>query len=150
MDDRIEKTIELSAPVEKVWRAITDHEEFGAWFRVKLDGPFAVGEVTTGRITHPGAEHMRWRSTVEVMDAPRRFAFTWPNPADDAADQDTLAEAPVTRVEFRLEPTAKGTRLTIVESGFEALPPGRRATVMRRNDGGWEQQTKNVAAHVEA
>ena len=37
MNDRIEKTIELKSPVSRVWRALTDHREFGAWFRVTVD-----------------------------------------------------------------------------------------------------------------
>ena len=148
MTDRIEKTVELRAPIARVWRAVTDHEEFGAWFRVKLDGPFAVGEVTTGQITYEGYEHMKWRSTTERMDEPHLFVFTWPH-AEDAADAGSFDGAPVTRVEFRLEEIPSGTRLTIVESGFEALPADRRTTVMRQNDGGWEQQTKNITAHVE-
>src|SRR4051794_5582890 len=57
MSDRIEKAIELNAPVERVWRALTDHGEFGEWFRVKLDGPFVPGEMSTGHITYPGYEH---------------------------------------------------------------------------------------------
>lgn len=146
--DRIEKTVDLEAPIERVWRAITDHEEFGAWFRVKLDGPFAVGQVTTGHITYEGYEHMKWRSTVECMEAPHRFAFTWPHP-EDPADEESLIGAPETRVEFRLEAIPGGTRLTIIESGFEALPADRRATAMRENEGGWETQTGNIKSHVE-
>lgn len=149
MLDHIEKTIELEAPIERVWRALTDYEEFGAWFRVKLDGPFVVGEITTGRITYPGHEHMRWRSKVERMDAPHLFVFTWPHP-EDPADEEELATAPETRVEFRLEEIPGGTCLTVVESGFEALPENRRATAMRENDGGWEIQKENIRAHVES
>jgi uncharacterized protein YndB with AHSA1/START domain len=52
--DRIEKSIELKAPVSRVWRAITDSREFGEWFHVKLDAPFEVGEEAHGQITHPG------------------------------------------------------------------------------------------------
>ena len=43
MTDRIEKRIELKAPVSRVWRALTDHREFGEWFRVKMDGAFCAG-----------------------------------------------------------------------------------------------------------
>ena len=57
--DRIEKIVELAAPVSRVWRAITDHNEFGEWFRVRLDGPFQIGEATTGNITYPGYEHIK-------------------------------------------------------------------------------------------
>ena len=147
MADRIEKTVELNAPVERVWRALTDHEEFGEWFRVKLDGPFVPGEVSTGQITYPGYEHIKWNATIERMEAPRLFSFRWPHEgiepdAGSAHDATTL-------VEFRLEPTSNGTRLTIIESGFDALPANRRAEAFRMNEGGWEEQTRNIRAHVE-
>ena len=149
MQDSIEKTMELSAPVSRVWRALTDHEEFGAWFRVKLDGPFVVGEATRGRITYPGYEHMHWVATVQTMEAERLFAFTW-CPYGGDPDYDYSNE-PVTRVEFRLEPTNNGTRLFITESGFNALPDEpRRVDALRRNSQGWDGQVKNIAAHVES
>jgi len=146
MTDRIEKTIEVKAPVERVWRALTDHEEFGQWFRVKLDQPFVLGGPSTGRMTYPGYEHAAWEATVTRMEPPHAFAFTWPHPADFETPQ---PGDPRTLVEFRLEPIPEGTRLTVVESGFHALPPGQRAEAMRRNEGGWEAQTRNIQAHVE-
>ncbi|HEX8625150.1 MAG TPA: SRPBCC family protein [Allosphingosinicella sp.] len=147
MTDRIEKSIAIAAPVERVWRALTDHEEFGAWFRVKLDGPFALGEVSRGRITYAGYEHLKWEARVVAMEAPRLFAFTWHPYAVDS-DRDYSAE-PQTRVEFRLEPAGGGTNLTVVESGFDALPAERRDEALRMNTGGWETQMKNVKAHAE-
>jgi uncharacterized protein YndB with AHSA1/START domain len=147
MTDRIEKSIAIAAPVERVWRALTDHEEFGAWFRVRLEGPFALGEVSRGRITYEGYEHLEWESRVVAMEAPRLFAFTWHPYAVDP-DKDYSAE-PQTRVEFRLEPDGEGTRLTVVESGFDSLPAERREEALRMNTGGWETQVKNVKAHAE-
>jgi uncharacterized protein YndB with AHSA1/START domain len=148
MTDRIEKSVELAAPVERVWRALTDHEEFGAWFRVKIDAPFAAGEVSTGHITHAGYEHVRWEATVERIEEPRLFAYRW-HPF--AIDPDTdYSDEPTTLVEFRLEPTGSGTRLTVTESGFEALPEARRAAALRSNEGGWTAQMRNIAAHVES
>ena len=58
MSDRIEKRVELKAPVARVWRALTDHREFGQWFRVNLAGPFVPGQVSRGKMTHPGYEHV--------------------------------------------------------------------------------------------
>jgi uncharacterized protein YndB with AHSA1/START domain len=143
MSNRIEKTIELNAPIEKVWRALTDHNEFGEWFRVKLDGPFVPGEVSSGHITYPDYEHLKWEARIKQMEAPRLFSFTWhPYAIDPAVDYSK--ETP-TLVEFRLEPTPKGTRLVLVESGFDAVPGDR----MRKNDGGWTEQMKNIQAHVE-
>lgn len=147
MTDRIEKSIDIAAPPERVWRALTDHEEFGTWFRVKLEGPFVLGETSLGRITYPGYEHVKWEAQVVAMDAPRLFAFTWHPYAVDP-DQDYSAE-PQIRVEFRLEPAGEGTRLTVVESGFDALPAERRDEALRSNTRGWEEQMKNVKAHVE-
>jgi uncharacterized protein YndB with AHSA1/START domain len=145
VSDSIEKTIELRAPVERVWRALTDHEEFGAWFKVRLDGPFVVGERSRGQMTYPGYEDHPWDARVLVMEAPRLFAFEWPHV--ERPDED-LTKAPWTQVEFRLEPLGAGTRLTVTESGFEALPPDRRVEFMRRNEGGWAIQVENIKAHV--
>jgi uncharacterized protein YndB with AHSA1/START domain len=147
MTDQIEKSIAIAAPVERVWRALTDHEEFGAWFRVKLEGPFVLGEATRGRITHPGYEHLKWEARVVAMDAPGLFAFTWHPYAVDP-DRDYSSD-PQTRVEFRLVPSGEGTNLTVVESGFDSLPADRRDEALRMNTGGWEAQMNNVKAHAE-
>ena len=145
--DRIEKVVDLAAPVARVWRALTDHEEFGEWFRVRLDGPFEVGETTTGRVTYPGYEHMEWVSVTEQMDHERLFAFSWPPSVIDP-DTEYDAEAKVL-VEFRLEPTETGTRLTITETGFQQFPEAKRLEVLRSNTEGWDIQSKNVADYVE-
>ncbi|MBP0579165.1 SRPBCC family protein [Labrys sp. LIt4] len=147
MSDRIEKTIELNAPVERVWRALTDHEEFGTWFRVKLDGPFVPGQISRGHITYPGYEHVAWEAKIVSMDKPRLFSFTWHPYAVDP-DVDYSKEKP-TLVEFHLRPEGTGTHLSVIESGFDAIPAHRRAEAFRMNDGGWAEQVKNIKAHVE-
>jgi len=147
MSDRIEKVIDLKAPVARVWRALTDHEEFGAWFRVRLDGPFMAGQVSRGNITYPGKEHLRWEVVVQAMEPERRFSFTWhPYAVDPKVD---YSQEPSTLVEFTLEPIPTGTRLRIVESGFDKLPAHRRAEAFRMNDRGWGIQTEMIARHVE-
>jgi uncharacterized protein YndB with AHSA1/START domain len=147
MTDRIEKTVELKAPIARVWRALTDHREFGQWFRVRLEGPFVPGQVARGHITHPGYEHLHWEAVVQRMEPERLFSFTWHPYAIDP-NQDYSGE-PSTLVEFALEKTATGTRLRIVESGFDKLPPNRRDEAFRMNDRGWSIQTENIAQHVE-
>ncbi len=147
MSDSIEKTVDIAAPIERVWQALTDHREFGEWFRVALDGPFVVGEISTGAITHPGAEGMKWEATIESMEKPAYFAYRWPHPADRYASDYT--NDPTTLVEFRLEEIPQGTRLTVIESGFEAIPEDRRARHMLENEGGWAEQVQNIKAHVE-
>ena len=147
MTDRIQKTIELKAPVGRVWRALTDYEEFGTWFRVKLDGPFVPGEVSRGHVTYPGYEHLNWEAVVARMEPPRVFAFTWhPYAIDPAVD---YSVEPPTLVQFELEPIAGGTRLTVTESGFDALPERRRQDAFLLNEGGWAIQVQNIKAHVE-
>ena len=147
MNDRIEKVIDLKAPVARVWRALTDHEEFGTWFRVRLDGPFVAGQVSRGNILYPGKEHLRWEAVVQTMEPERRFAFTWhPYAIDPAVD---YSQEPSTLVEFTLEPISTGTRLRIVESGFDKLPAHRRDEAFRMNDRGWGIQTEMIARHVE-
>ncbi len=145
--DKIEKIVDLAAPVARVWGAITDHKEFGEWFRVRLDSPFKVGETTTGNITFPGYEHVKWISVTEQMDHERLFAFSWP---PSAVDPDTnYAPGAKVRVEFKLEPIETGPRLTITETGFQQFPEAKRLEVLRSNIEGWNIQAKNVAAHVE-
>jgi uncharacterized protein YndB with AHSA1/START domain len=146
MTDRIEKRLELRAPVSRVWRALTDHREFGEWFRVALEGPFAPGQIARGNMTYPGYEHLRWEATIQRMEPERLFSFTWrPYAIDPAVDYS--GETP-TLVEFILEPLGDGTLLLIVESGFDQLPDHRRLEAFRMNDRGWTEQLKNIERHV--
>jgi uncharacterized protein YndB with AHSA1/START domain len=145
-NDRIEKRIELKAPLSRVWRALTDHREFGLWFRVKLDGPFVPGQVSRGWITYPGYEHLKWEAVVQKMEPERLFSFTWhPYAHDPKMD---YSKEPPTLVEFRLEETKGGTLLTVTESGFDKIPAGRRPEALRMNERGWTEQLKNVESHV--
>src|ERR1035441_9514770 len=115
MNDRIEKRIELKAPVSRVWRALTDYREFGEWFRVKLDGPFVPGQVSRGHITYPGYEHLKWEAAIQTMEPERLFSFTWHPYAVDP-NVDYSKETP-TLVEFRLEKTTSGTLFLPAEIG---------------------------------
>lgn len=148
MTNRIEKSIELNAPVERVWRALTDSREFGTWFLAAIDGPFAAGAMSKGRMTYPGFEHMPWEARIEAMEEPSYFAFSWPPYYGEEVAEDTSGD-PWTLVEFRLEPIAAGTRLSIVESGFDKLPPARGPLAFRGNERGWEEQLGNIKRHVE-
>lgn len=146
MADRIEKRIELNAPVSRVWQALTDYREFGEWFRVKLDGPFVPGQISHGHITYPGYEHLKWEAVVQAMEPERLFSFTWHPYAVDV-NQDYSSEAS-TLVEFKLEKTASGTLLLLTESGFDHLPGERRVEAFRMNEGGWTEQMKNIERHI--
>lgn len=144
--DRIEKQIELKAPIARVWRALTDHKAFGKWFRVSLESPFVPGETTRGNITYPGYEHLVMEVVVQEMEPERLFSFHW-HPAAVNPDVDYSKEPP-TLVEFKLERTGDGTLLLLTESGFDAIPAARREEAFRMNDGGWTEQVKNIETYV--
>ena len=146
MNDRIEKTIEIKATVARVWTALTDYREFGTWFRVRLEGPFVPGKPAGGQIMYPGFEHVKMEVVVQKMEAERLFSFTW-HPYAVEPGVDYSKESP-TLVVFTLEPTVNGTRLRVVESGFDKIPAHRRDEAFRMNDGGWEEQMGNISRHV--
>ena len=146
--DRIEKKILLHATRSRVWRALVSAEEFGVWFGVKLTDPFAPGATVRGKITAPGYEHLTLEMQVEQIEPERYFSYRWhPYAIDPAVD---YSREPTTLVEFQLLEVSNGTRLTIVESGFDKIPPERRAEAFRMNDSGWAGQIKNIERHVSA
>jgi len=144
--DRIEKRIVLRAPRSRVWHAIATAEQFGAWFRVDLEGKFGEGVVVRGRVTHPGYEHVTLEMLIERIEPERYFSYRWhPNPVDAAVDYST---EPTTLVEFTLEDTDGGTTVTIVESGFDRIPLDRRVEAFRMNERGWAGEIQNLARYV--
>ena len=144
--DRIEKRVVLKAARPRVWRALTNAEEFGTWFRVKLESAFTEGEPVRGRLIIPGYEHVTVEMLVERIDPERYFSYRWhPYAIDPAVD---YSAEPTTLVEFNLEDTDGGTALTIVESGFDRIPLGRQAEAFRMNDQGWGGQIKNLERYV--
>ncbi|MEW5929338.1 MAG: SRPBCC family protein [Gemmatimonadota bacterium] len=146
--DRIEKRVELRASRSRVWRAITTAEEFGAWFRVSLDGEFAEGATVRGDVTNAAGGYVcSVEMQVERIEPERYFSYRWhPYPMDPAVD---YSAEPTTLVEFILQETEGGTAVTIVESGFDRIPLARRAEAFRMNDRGWEGQARNLARYVE-
>jgi uncharacterized protein YndB with AHSA1/START domain len=144
--DRIEKIVTLRAPRSRVWRALTDSKEFGAWFRAKLEGPFTAGATTRGRITYPGYEHLTLEVQVERVQPEEYFSFRWhPYAVDPNVD---YSHEPTTLVEFHLQDAAERTILTITESGFDKIPAARRAEAFRMNEQGWAGQADNIQHYV--
>ena len=146
MEHRIEKQIEIKAPPSRVWRALTDYRQFGEWFQVKIDGPFVAGQASTGHLTFPGYENLKWEIVVQKIEPETYFSYTWhPYAVDPAVDYSK--ETP-TLVEFRLEPSGTNTLLRVTESGFEKIPAHRIQEALRKNDGGWAQQMKAIENYV--
>ncbi|MCV7401471.1 SRPBCC family protein [Mycobacterium fragae] len=155
--DRIEKQVVLRAPLDRVWRAISDSDEFGRWFGARFDGPFVAGSSVTATITpttvddevaelqrpHAGAK-ATWQ--IVAVEAQRRFAYRWhPYAVEPGVDYD---REPTTLVEFTLSETPDGVLLTIVESGFDAIPEVRRSTAFEANSGGWAKQVELVRKYL--
>jgi len=155
--DRIEKEVLLRAPLERVWRAISDADQFGQWFGVRFDGPFVEGRSVTGVITpttvddevarmqepHAGKSDI-WQ--IVAIEPQRRLAFRWhPFAVDPDAD---YTEEPTTLVEFTLAETDEGVLLRIVESGFDKIPAQRRASAFEANSQGWAKQTELVRKYL--
>ena len=155
MNDKIEKTATLKAPLAKVWRAISDSAAFGTWFGMTIDGPFVEGKTVMGAIAKTQvddevAKHqepyvgMPCELRIERIVPLKLFAFRW----HPGADPDLGPNAPTTLVTFEIDEVPEGTRLTITESGFDALPLERRAKAFTENEGGWEAQLSLVAKYL--
>ena len=155
--DRIEKEVLLRAPLERVWRAISDSDEFGEWFGVRFDGRFVAGASVTGVITPTTVDDEVARAQepytgqadtwqIVAIEPRRRLAFRWhpyaPEPGSD------YSQVPTTLVEFTLEEKADGVLLRIVESGFDKVPADRRAAAFEGNSEGWAAQTRLVQRYL--
>ena len=145
--DRIEREILLKASRSRVWRALSNAEEFGNWFGVALKGKsFVAGKRVQGKITYPGYEHLDFEVLIERMEPERLFSFRWhPYAVDSSVD---YSKEPTTLVVFELKDVEGGTLLSVVESGFDQVPLSRRLEAFRMNSGGWDEQIKNIERHV--
>ena len=147
--DRIERKILLKAPRVRLWRALSNAEEFGNWFGVDFKGKSLVaGNTVQGKITYPGYEHVVMEVFIERVLPERLLSWRWhPAAIDPAVD---YSQEPTTLVVFELADADGGVLLTVVESGLDAIPPARRASVYRMNSSGWDEQMGNVERHVAA
>jgi uncharacterized protein YndB with AHSA1/START domain len=143
--NRIERTVWLRAPRPRVWRALTDVEEFSRWFGVKTLGCFAAGAELHMTSTQPGTECIEFSLVVERMEPERLFSWRW----HPGSEQPGPGEPPATTlVEFRLEEVDGGTRLQLVESGFDEISLLRRARAFEENTEGWDFQLASLERHV--
>jgi uncharacterized protein YndB with AHSA1/START domain len=157
--DQIKKQVFLNAKVSRVWRALTESKEFGAWFGMKLEGPFVAGEVMHGTIvpTQVDAEvakmqkpheGKRVKLVIDRIEPERLFSFKWhPFAIDPHYD---YSKEPMTLITFTLEEAGDGTLLTITETGFDKIPIARRKQAVDANTGGWEKQTELIAKYLKS
>ena len=145
---RIDRAVEIDAPVERVWRALTDAAEIARWFEVTIEGEFAPGRDVWMTSKHPDYAGMRFRVRVTEMTPPKRLVWRWhPGAVDPNVD---YSREPETTVTFSLEPAGGGTRLTVAETGFDEIALERRAKVFADNTQGWQDVVAAIQQHVEA
>ena len=142
--DRIERVLTLPVSPERVWRALTDPAEIERWFDCKTEIDLRPG----------GALRFTWgdevaRGRVEIVEPPHRFAYRW-HPGSDQRLEVPFDELPLTLVEFTLDEAPGGTRLTLVESGFAAMPAEVYERVFRENSDGWTEELDNLGGYLGA
>lgn len=147
ISDRIETEVLIEAPQARVWRAISNAEEFGKWFQVDLTGKeFAAGQTVSARISSCGHGDLPWTVLVERIEPEQLFSFRW-HPYSKDSSVDYSAEER-TLVEFRLKEVDNGTLLTVIESGFDKVPPERRLEAFRMNTRGWAAKIEDVEKYA--
>lgn len=127
---RIEKEILIDAPVDVVWRVVTEPAEMDRWFSEKADFQLRLGGGGTIRMSTRTTYNIK----VEAVEPHRRFAFRWVHP--DGAQPD---ERNSMLVEFTFHQEAGGTRLRVVESGFDTVDWSDETTreFFEGHDNGW-------------
>ena len=157
--DRIEKRILLRAPLERVWRALSDSKEFGTWFGVKFDAPFTPGAHIRGKIVGSAVdfpaevaklqtqyEHPPFEITVDRIEPERLFSFRWhPYAVELGVD---YSKEPTTLIEFTLEEVSEGVMLSVTESGFDQIPLERRVKAFTANEQGWGMVIRLVEKYL--
>jgi uncharacterized protein YndB with AHSA1/START domain len=158
MTDRIEKKVVLRASRARVWRALSDSREFGAWFGMRIDAPFAPGVVVKGAIAPTVAdpevaklqkpyEGHPVELMIERVEPERLLSFRWhPFAIEKGVD---YSSEPTTLVEFTLDDAEGGVLLTVTESGFDKLPSERRSKAFAANEGGWAHQLVLIGKYLE-
>ena len=145
--DAIRKQVVVKAARSRVWKALVNSDEFGEWFRADLAGEFKPGAHVIGHSTYPGLEDHRFDIEIQEIVPETLFSFRWhPHERDNHL---TRSERPTTLVEFRLEDVPEGTLVTVIESGFDALPDEYRDESFRENTSGWEEQMDNIRQHFD-
>jgi uncharacterized protein YndB with AHSA1/START domain len=144
---RIDRTIELNASPDRVWDALTNAEELAAWFQVTIEGGMVPGGEVWMTSVHPAHAGMRFPVRIAEMTRPHRVVWEWhPGEVDPAVD---YSREPRTTVTFVLEPSGRGTRLSVSETGFDAIALALRAKAYKDNSEGWAEVLVWLQKHVE-
>lgn len=143
IQDTVERQIVIPVARERVWSALTDPSQISQWFCRSVSLTLEPGAPILFR-WHKGDSN---RGIVVAVEPPHRFAYRW-TPGDDPDQSIPLDRLPTTLVEFLLEDTPEGTRLTVIESGFAALPEAIRESAWRANAQGWIDETNELVDYL--
>ena len=145
---RIDRTIEIQAPPERVFKALTNADELSDWFQVRVEGQITAGGEVWMTSVHPDHAGQRWPVRIVELSAPRRVVWQWhPGQVDPTRD---YSREPQTTVTFTLEPSGGGTRVSVSETGFDRIALERRAKVYEDNSQGWSEVLVWLQKYVEA
>jgi uncharacterized protein YndB with AHSA1/START domain len=146
--DRVDRSIEINAPLDRVWRALTTAKDIAAWFQVTIEGEIGPGKEAWMTSQYPGHTGQRFLVRFKEMTPNKRFVWEWhPGAVDPAVD---YSREPWTTVTFTLEPVGAGTRLSVAETGFNQISLARRAKVFQDNTQGWTEVIVWIQKYAEA
>ena len=146
--NRIDRTIEVNAPPDQVWRVLTTAKDLSTWFKVSVEGDIVAGAEIWMTSLNSGHEGTRFLVRIKEMTAPRRFVWEWhPGAVDPAID---YSREPWTTVTFTLEPSGRGTRLSVSETGFNDISLARRAKAYADNSQGWTEVLVWIQKYADA
>ena len=136
-EQKIEKSIEIKAPIEQVWKLMTVASELPRWWHSLESAEVDLVPGGEMRLNWKKDEHGVSAGRVVEVEEPKYFAWNW------AANSEGRPPTPgdQTLVEFQLEELGEITRVTVHESGFETLtaPPEERMLSLEGNTVGWTE-----------
>ena len=142
--DRIETDVLIAAPLARVWELITSAEHLGRWFG---NAGAAIDLRPGGAFSLSWTEFGSFHGRVETVEAPHRVSFRWLSKKDSRVEP---TPANSTLVEFTLAAEGDGTRVAVVESGFDGLDvdPEERASALASHTSGWTDELGELADYA--
>ena len=140
--DKIERSLEFPFPPARVWRAITQPQELCQWFSDHVTLTLEVGSEAVFEWEQLG----RATGVVEAIVPNQTLAFRWR--ARGVPEAEAISATNSTLVAFTLEKINTGTRLTVSESGFSALPLNLRETIFEQNTIGWQHELAELVTYL--
>lgn len=139
---QIERSVVIHAPRSQVWSALTTCEGFRQWFSVEMADSFVPGKRVDMVSTEQSSKGQPFYVVVERMEPEHTFSWRWHPGSASASDDGT------TLVEFHLEETEDGTRVTVRETGFDRISLARRAKAFAENERGWDMQMESLRQYA--